>query len=192
MFRPNQLDVDRACVMVIDVQEKLLPLIRGHEAIVASIRKLLDGVRVFELPLLATEQYRKGLGSTHPTVAEGLTANRAIVIEKPTFSACGEPTIRDALREMDRPLVLVCGIEAHVCVQQTALDLRASGYDVFVCADAVGSRGRVDYEMALTRMGQEGVTVTTVESALFELCNRCDTQRFKAMLEVIKAHPPIA
>ena len=190
MLRADQLDADRAFVFVIDLQEKLLPLIPSHERIIATARKLLDGTRVFELPVLATEQYPKGLGRTHPSIREALEASRATLLEKPTFSACGDKAVRDAIDTIDRPQAIVIGIEAHVCVQQTALDLLAMDYDVFVCADAVGSRGRLDYETSLSRMRQEGAFVTTVESVLFELCNRCDTAQFKEMIEVIKAMTP--
>ena len=85
---------------------------------------------------------------------------------------------------------VVAGIEAHICVQQTCLDLLSMEYDVFVCADAVGSRGRLDFDLALARLRHEGAHVTTVESVLFELCNRCDTKRFKDLLDIIKANPP--
>ena len=98
--------------------------------------------------------------------------------------------MRDALIKLDRNQVIVVGIEAHVCVQQTALDLLSRDYDVFVCADAVGSRGSVDYEMSLGRMRQEGAYVTTVESVLFELCDESGTTRFKELIEVIKSYPP--
>ncbi len=190
MLRAGQLDIDRAFAFVIDLQEKLLPLIPNHERIIASGRKLLDGIRVFELPVLATEQYPKGLGRTHPSIREALEESRATVLEKPTFSACGDKVVREALAAIDRPQAIVIGIEAHVCVQQTTLDLLAMDYDVFVCADSVGSRGRLDYETSLTRMRHDGAFVTTVESVLFELCNRCDTAQFKEMIEVIKATPP--
>jgi len=190
MFRPDTLDADRAMVLVIDMQTKLLPSIRDESRVVAAARKLLDGVAVFNLPALATEQYPKGLGATHDTVAGGLESAKARVLEKPTFSCCGEKPVREALREIDRPQIIVAGIEAHVCVQQTALDLVAMDYDVFLCADAVGSRGRLDYERSLSRMQHAGAAVTTVESVLFELCNRCDTPQFKSMIEIIKAHPP--
>lgn len=190
MLRANQLDVDRAFVLVIDLQEKLLPHIPHAERIVATALKLLDGVRVFELPVLATEQYPKGLGPTHPAIREALQAGRATLLEKPTFSACGHQPLRDALNAIDRPQAIVIGIEAHVCVQQTTLDLLAMDYDVFICADAVGSRGGVDCETSLARMRHEGAFVTTVESVLFELCERCDTVRFKQLIEVIKATPP--
>ena len=190
MLRPDQFDVERTMVLVIDVQEKLLPSIVGGEQVIAAVRELLDGARVFDLPVLVTEQYPKGLGATHATIRAALAESRARVLEKPMFSACADGNVREALLALDRPQIIITGIETHVCVQQTALDLRSRDYDVFVCADAVGSRGRVDHETALDRMRQAGVLVTTVESALFELCERCDTSRFKAMLEVIKANPP--
>ena len=190
MPRANQLEVDRACVLMIDMQEKLLPLIADRQRVLVACRKLLDGVRIFELPVVATEQYPHGLGPTDETLRLGLEATRATVVEKPTFSCWAHPAVRDALAKLGRPQVVVAGIEAHVCVQQTALDLAADGYQVYVCADAIGSRGPMDFEMALHRMRQAGVHVTTVESVLFELCGRCDTARFKQMLEVIKAAPP--
>ncbi len=186
MLRPNQLDPDRASVLVIDLQEKLLPLLRDHQQILAAGRKLLAGARIFDLPVLATEQYPKGLGPTDASIQAGLLRSGARILEKPTFSAVSDTCVREALLSIDRPQTIIIGIEAHVCVQQTALDLRAMDYDVFVCADSTGSRGRLDYDNALARMRQEGVMVTTVEAALFELCGRCDTTRFKAMLAVIK------
>jgi len=189
-LRGNKLDVDRTFVLVIDIQEKLLPLIRHHERVLAISRKLLDAVRVFELPVLATEQYPKGIGRTDASIGQCLETSGAKVVEKLTFSAWDEPVVREAILAIDRPEVILIGIESHVCVQQTALDLISRDYDVFVCADAVGSRGRLDYEHSLERMRQEGAWVTTVESVLFELCNRCDTPEFKAMLEVIKEVPP--
>ena len=190
MIRANQLDIDRALVLVIDLQAQLLPTIGRHGTIVTATCKLLEGTSVFSLPVLATEQCSKGIGHTVPEVRRRLKALDARVFEKNTFSACDDPNIGEALRRIDRPQAIIAGIEAHICGQQTALDLRTMDYDVFVCADAVGCRGRVDYEQGLHRMRQAGVLVTTVESVLFELCDRCDTDRFKGMLEVIKAHPP--
>ena len=190
MLRADQLDAVRAFVLVIDLQEKLLPLIRGHERIMAATSFLLDGTRIFDLPVLATEQYPKGLGPTVAPIRQRLEACGATVLEKPTFSACGTAPVREAMRSLDRPQAIVVGVEAHVCVQQTVLDLRTMDYDVFVCADAVGSRGRVDDAYAMDRMRQAGALVTTVESALFELCTRSDTERFKRMIALVKAHPP--
>ncbi len=190
MLRADQLDTLRAMVLVIDVQEKLTPLIRDHERVVSSVREVLNGARPFNLPILATEQYPKGIGPTVSAIRETLRASNAKVIEKSTFSAWADENVRKAMLAIDRPQVVLVGIEAHVCVQQTALDLASRDYDVYVCADGIGSRGRADYECAIARMRQAGVWVTTVESVLFELCGRCDTPQFKSMIEVIKANPP--
>lgn len=190
MLRPDRLDGDRAFVLVIDIQTSLLPLIFNRDQIVQCTRKLLQAARIFELPVLATEQYPQGIGSTDERVAAELQACDAELLEKLTFSSCGEEPLRAALNRIDRPQVVVVGIEAHVCVQQTVLDLLAMDYDVFVCADAVGSRSPFDYERALSRMQHQGAAVTTAESAMFELCERCGTDSFKTMLKVIKAFPP--
>jgi len=191
MMRADKLDVGRAMVLEIDLQTALLPSIHRHADVIAQSCKLLAGAKVFELPVLATEQYPKGIGVTEPSVRAALEAARAGVLEKLTFSAVDEPSVRAELRRIDRPQVIVLGIETHVCVQQSVLDLRAQDYQVFVCADAVGSRSPLDYERALARMQHAGAAVTTVESVLFELCHRCDTECFKALLPVIKATPPV-
>ena len=190
MLRADQLDVSRAFVLAVDLQQKLVPLIRHHERVIAAIGKLLDGARVFQLPVLVTEQYPKGLGPTVKVLRDVLDASAATVLEKPTFSAWAHPAVREAILAVDRPQVIMVGVEAHVCIQQTALDLISRDYDVFICADAVGSRSSMDYDRALERMRHDGAFVTTVESVLFELCNRCDTPQFKALLAVIKATPP--
>ncbi len=191
MWRPNQLDPDRAAVLIVDLQQKLLPLIRDSRRIVLATQKLLQGAVIFDLPVVVTEQYPKGLGRTVDEVLAICPPGRAVV-EKPTFSAWADVSVRDALRAIDRPQVIIAGVESHVCVLQTALDLLSREFDVFVCADAVGSRGTLDHDIALERLRHERVIVTTVESALFELCGRCDTPAFKRMIEVIKAHPPEA
>ena len=187
MLRANQLDVDLAFVLVIDLQEKLLPLIGDKDRVIAACNTLARGARIFDLPVVVTEQYAKGIGPTHAAVWTDLQACQPQRLDKSTFSAWAESSVREAILAIDRPQVILIGIEAHVCVQQTALDLVSRDYDVFVCADAVGSRRNMDYDAALSRMRQEGVWVTTVESVLFELCGRCDTPRFKEMIEIIKA-----
>lgn len=190
MLRPDKLEIDRAMVLEIDLQDKLLPFIRNCEDVLAQSRKLIDGAKVFGLPVLATEQYPNGLGGTNAGVRASLDAAGATVMPKMTFSALEEPAVRQALDRIDRPQVIVLGIETHVCVQQSVLDLRVLDYFVYICADAVGSRAKMDYKRALRRMQQAGAFVTTVESVLFELCHRCDTAQFKALLPVVKATPP--
>lgn len=190
MLRADKLQPDRACVLVIDMQEKLLPLILRREQMITATRKLLDGACIFHVPIIVTEQYPKGLGSTHGSLRVFLRANNAQVLEKPTFSACDNDGVRATLDRLDRQQIILAGIETHICVQQTTLDLLTLDYDVFVCADATGSRGVLDYDTGLQRMRSAGANVTTVESVLFELCGRCDTGDFKRMLEVIKSSPP--
>lgn len=189
MLNALRLDADRAMVLVIDVQEKLLPLIEDHVEVLAAVGHLLRGVGIFKLPVLATEQYPQGIGSTVEPVAGLLSALEAPVLNKSTFSCCGDEPFREALRQVDRPQVILCGIEGHVCVLQTTLDLLAMDYQVFVCADAVGSRRGLDLDLGLSRMQQFGAAVTTVEAVLFELCERCDSPAFKQLLEIIKSGP---
>lgn len=186
MLNAIRLDVDRAMLLVIDVQEKLLPLIDGHERVVDALNRLIRGAGLFALPVVVTEQYPEGIGPTDKRLTAALDAADPTTLTKMSFSCCGDDAIRDELRRLDREQIIVCGIETHVCVQQTVLDLLSMDYHASVCADAVGSRDRLDYKMALHRMRQMGAAVTTVESVLFELCVECGTERFKSMLELIK------
>jgi isochorismate hydrolase len=121
-------------------------------------------------------------------VADALQAVSGRVMVKDSFSLCGDEAIREVLRGIDRPQVIVCGIESHVCVQQTVLDLLSMDHGVWVCADAVGSRRELDHRTALERMGRAGANVTTVESAMFELCEHRTSAMFKPMLELIKQY----
>jgi len=187
MLNAQRLDADQAVLVVIDLQAKLLPLIQRHNDVIFAAQQLLRGARIFELPVLATEQYPRGLGPTVPPVANLLAGFEEPILAKQTMSACGDEQVRAALRRIDRPQVVLCGIETHVCVQQTAMDLVSMDYRVFVCADACGSRRDLDGQWALSRMQQAGAVVTTSESVLFELCERCGTPRFKELLELIKA-----
>ena len=186
MLNAAMLDVDRAMLLVIDMQSTLLPHIDGAEAMLTSTVQLIRGTHVFELPTLATVQYVRGLGPTHPAVDRVLTEYGVETLEKASFSTCGDEAGREKLRGIDRPQIIVTGIEAHVCVQQSVLDLVSMDYQVFVCADAVGSRKRLDRETALARMRAGGAAVTTVEAALFELCHFSGTPRFRELLEVVK------
>jgi len=191
MIRPDQLDASRAMLLVIDMQEKLMPLIPEHQRVATSACKMIRAAQVLDLPINTTEQYPRGLGTTIPQVRDTL-GKSVLVLEKPTFSAWATPSVRSAILEFDRPQIVVVGVETHVCVQQSSLDLASRDYDVFVCADAVGSRGRIDYDVSLHRMRQNGIVVTTVESVIFELCQSSAAPKFKALLEIIKSSPPQA
>jgi len=187
MLNAMRLDADRAMLLIVDVQTKLLPHIDGAKDRLSAAVQLIRGARVFDLPALATVQYTKGLGPTHPAIERLLSEHGIETLEKASFSTCGDEAVRERLRRIDRPQILVTGIEAHVCVQQSVLDLLSMDYQVFVCADAVGSRRSFDRETALARMRATGAAVTTVESALFELCAESGTEPFKRLLEVVKA-----
>lgn len=190
MLNAMRADPDRSLLLVIDLQDKLVPLIDGREAVLRNTEFLVRGASIFGLPTLVTEQYVKGLGRTVEPTAACLRQAGAVFLEKTAFSACGDETVRDRLRNLDRDQVLIAGIETHVCVQATVLDLLAMDYQVFVCADAVGARGAEDARVALDRLRQAGATITTVESLLFELCQECGTERFKRLLELIKTARP--
>lgn len=179
-----RLTSDDTVLLVVDLQEKLLPIIHDHAAVTARAVALIEGCRALGVPPVLTEQYPKGLGSTVQPVVEAL-AGQADPIEKLKFSAC-VAEVRQRIAAMGRRTVLVCGIETHVCVMQTALDLAAEGYMVAVAADAIGSRSPADHDLAINRMGQSGIVIASVEMALMEMVREAGTERFKSLLPVIK------
>lgn len=180
-----RFDDERTAVLVVDMQERLLPLIADHESVTAQVGKLLDGANALELAVLVTEQYPKGLGPTVPELAERMT-RVSCKPEKVKFSAFVEP-VRRELARLGMRSVLVAGIEAHVCVLQTCLDLVDSGYLTAVAVDAIGSRGERDREVAIQRLVQAGVVPTTVESFLMEVVREAGGERFKSVLPLMKA-----
>jgi nicotinamidase-related amidase len=178
---PPRISTADTALLVIDVQEKLLPLIRGVPRLIENLAFLLDVAREVGVPILATEQYPKGLGPTHSSVAERLPAN---LPAKVVFSCGGVPEVIAGLA--GRPTVLLAGIEAHVCVMHTALDLLAGGRRVFVAADAVSSRDDFDRDIALRRMEQAGVVLTTVEAAAFEWMGGSAAPAFKTVSRLVQ------
>ena len=194
---------EQAVALIIDVQERLFPHMEGREALEHSLLTLIRGLRVLEVPLLVTQQYTKGLGATIPAVREALgweapveaprreTATSPAVgrtpwIEKQSFSCCDEPQFSTALAAAGRKHVIVAGIEAHVCVLQTVIDLAAGGQTPVLVADCVSSRRAVDRDLALRRLQAEGAVVTTCESILFELTRLSGTETFKAVSRLVK------
>jgi isochorismate hydrolase len=186
MLNALKVDPDRAMLLVIDMQTVLLPHIEGSDEVLVAASRLVRGAHLFEIPIMATVQYAKGLGHTHDIVAGPLADANVEVMEKSTFSVCADDPMKARLAEIDRPQVIVTGIEGHVCVSQTVLDLLAMDCQVFVCADAVGSRRDLDLDIALTRMQQAGAHITTVEAVLFELCHISGTDQFKKLLAIVK------
>ncbi len=183
---PELMSAGDTGLLVVDVQEKLLGAIGGHQQVAWNCRRLLDGAKVLGLPVVATEQYPQGLGPTVPELAERLGE----VPSKLTFSCGGCPGVFKDLQERGIQKLAVCGIEAHVCVQQTVLDLLAGGWRVYVAVDAVGSRFEIDYRTALSRMDSAGAALTTTEAALFEWCAAAGTPQFKQISRLVREEGP--
>ncbi len=184
MAHVARLEAARTQLLVIDVQARLVPHIFQHESVVSQIVRMIRAGQQLGLPTVLTEQYVKGLGATADEVLAA--AKECERFEKATFSACGDAKAFRAMKDNVRNLVLVAGIETHVCVQQTVLDLLEKQMTPFVLADAVSSRRERDREVALTRMRDSGAVVTTVEAAIFEMLDRCDTDLFKRILPIVK------
>ena len=169
---------------LVDCQDRLWKVIHDRDALERSCRILLQGARLLDIPILVTEQYAKGLGPTIPGIRELL--GEARVIGKSAFSSAGEPAFIEALEALERGTLVVAGIEAHICVAQTALDGLAWGYKVHVVSDAVGTRDPANREVGLGRMRDQGAVVTSVESVLFDWMGSCEDPVFKQVQELIK------
>ena len=179
---PELLSRDDARLLIVDVQEKLIPHIAGAAEMIDRCRRLIRAARLLGVPVAATEQYPQGLGGTVPELRELLDPPP----EKLRFSSA-EVLGWAPAGEQDngRDKVIVAGIEAHVCVQQTVLDLMTLGYRVYVPADAVASRNRFDWEFALRRMADSGAVITTTEAVLFELCEIAGTPDFQEIRRLV-------
>lgn len=185
------MDRDKLVFVVVDVQEKLLGAIYNKEGVVRSCIQLMRLAEVLKIPVILTEQYPKGLG---PTVKEVIKTYEEVEtekykVEKTTFSCVREPAFTDILsskHRQGRVQVVLCGIEAHICVCQTALDLKNYGYKVFVVSDGTGSRRREDHESILNYFLFKGVEVVPTETVIFSLLERAGTPEFKAMLPYVK------
>lgn len=170
-------------LLVVDLQEKLIPRIQEKETVIANSARLIRAAQELKLPVWATEQYPKGLGTTIPEIAQ-LVPRRP---DKTCFHCCAIPEIVEQLYARKIRHVTLAGIEAHVCVAQTALELLGLGYRVQVPADAVGSRHRIDWEFALRRLEQAGAVISTTEAALFEWVESADNPHFKAISALVKS-----
>ncbi len=185
MTRPLKLDPTRTVVLLVDVQERLCTAMRQDELtrVVKYARALIGTARELEIPVLATEQYPKGLGPTLPALRELLPS---APLEKMHFSCAPDPGFAAALEATRRRQVVIAGMEAHVCVYQTARDLVRAGYDVHVCADAVTSRFELHRQVGLDLCREAGAVVTAAESAIFDLLGRCGTPQFKKASALVK------
>lgn len=178
------LAMENTVIVLVDFQEKLARAMHEKEALLESTIKLVQGAKVLGLPIVWTEQNPKGLGSTVPEVAELLSDLQPVT--KLSFSCCGEVRFMEQLDELNRKQALVAGIESHVCVYQTVMDLLHLGYEVQVVADAVASRTPENKAIGLERCRELGASITSTETALFELLRVAEGDKFKQMLKVVK------
>ena len=185
MSAASRLDADRTALVVVDVQEGFRKAIPDFERVAKATATLIEGAEALGVPIVITEQYPKGLGETAPEVAEHLPDGTE-PLEKLVFSAAEA----EGFDLGDRDQALVCGVETHVCVNQTVLDLLGSGLDVEVAEDAVGSRTEENKRVGLHKMERAGAVLTSVETALFELLGRAGTDEFKRIQKLILEYAP--
>ena len=181
---PALLDRRRAALVVIDMQEAFRRIIPDFDQITERIALLVQSAKLLNLPTVVTEQYPKGLGRTVEEIANHLPED-SVPIEKLSFSACGVQEFDLRLRELHTEQVIICGIEAHICVSQTAHDLLHNGYQVHLLSDAVSARLLQNREVAINKMARAGAVISSVEMALFELCP-AGTPEFKQMQSLVK------
>lgn len=180
----NLINKEDAVFVAIDFQERLMPAMFDWENLQQTVVKLTKGIKVLDIPIIVTQQYTKGLGTTVAPIAEALGEFKAI--EKNTFSAAAQPDFVQALTQTGKKSIILCGIEAHICVQQTALDLIESGYQIFVAADCIRSRKEMDNSISQNRMTAAGAVITTYESILYELLKGAKAEGFKAISAIVK------
>jgi len=180
------LEAEQCALVVVDIQEKLLPPIFNKEALVKNSQLLIRLAKILDLPIMVTTQYSKGLGATVPEIAsllEGVTA-----FDKLEFSCFGSDQFRSRLKALpgNRNTVLLCGMEAHICVMQTALGALNEGYLVHVASDAVGSRAEWNWKIGLDRMISAGAVISSTEMMMYELLRCSGTPQFKELLQYLK------
>jgi nicotinamidase-related amidase len=179
------LDAEKAVLVVIDVQERLVPAMPEdvYLRLRNTVAMLVEVAGLLGIPVVTTEQYPKGIGHTVPELA---AACNETIIEKVSFGCCGEATFLEALKNTGRTQVLITGMEAHVCVYQTVLGLLEDGYYVHLIRDAVCSRNKTDYLAGVDNAGQAGAVVTTAETIMFQMLQESTHEQFRAVSRLVK------
>lgn len=180
----HMLDIKNSCLVVVDVQGKLAQLMHGKDVLFKNIQIFIRAAHILEIPILWCQQCPDALGPTVPEIAQLLTGNEPI--NKAAFSCCGADQFNNQLNELARNQILLCGIETHVCIYQTAIDLLRKGFEVNVIADAVSSRALENKQIALKRMAAENTKIYCTEMALFELLRTAEHPRFREIAKLIK------
>ena len=179
-----KLRAEDTAALFIDFQERLVPAIHDNEAIVEKTVILAKGLQEFGVPVAVTQQYTKGLGDTVPAVKEAFADFN--YMEKTSLSCCECEEFASWAKALGKKNIIVCGVEAHICVLQTVLDLMEAGLNVFVPADCIGSRKLYDKEMGIKRLEKEGAYLTTCEAVLFELTGGAKSPHFKVISKLVK------
>ncbi len=175
---------DTAAILV-DVQEKLMPVLYNREMVDDAVKRLVKGLRVLEVPIIVTQQYTKGIGMTTQDIIDVFEGEFSYM-EKDSFGVYGEPAIKEAIDNLGKKNILVFGTETHVCVLQTCLQLKEAGYQPVLVINACGSRHEIDRLTAIERAKMEGILVTTAESVLFELTDKCTNPKFRQISKIVK------
>ena len=170
--------------LVVDVQERLFPVMWEREQLLKNSQLLVNGLVQLKMPVLVTQQYTRGLGETIEEIKSIIPDFN--FIEKREFSCCDEPQVINKLRELEAKNVIICGIESHVCVLQTAIDLKELGFNPVIVLDAVSSRFQYNFEIAKERFRYEQIMMTSAESILFELTRTSTAPEFKAISNLVK------
>ncbi|MGB2864729.1 MAG: hydrolase [Sedimentisphaerales bacterium] len=178
------LDILQCCLTVVDVQGKLAQLMHGREALFKNIQILVRAAKILEIPILWCQQCPDALGPTVPEIAQLLDENKPI--NKSAFSCCGNEQFNARLKDLARNQILLCGIETHVCIYQTAVDLLRQDFRIDIIADAVSSRALENKQIAINRMVAEGANITCTEMTLFELLKTAEHPKFRQIARLIK------
>ncbi len=184
-MKSRLLNADKAVLLVVDIQEKFVPVVFAVERLIAKTTALIEAAKLLELPIVVSEQYPKGLGSTVKALSDILPEG-AVRLEKTAFGCLGDQGIADHLKSLGRSQIMVCGLEAHVCVNQTVHQLLSAQYQVHLIEDALATRDPVNLEIGVRKMREAGAITSCVEMAIFELMGQSKHPKFKALQALIK------
>ncbi len=177
------LNSNNTLAILVDLQEKFIPVMYDKENLVYNSVKFFKGLKILDIPILITQQYTKGLGSTIDEVKKVVGDN---YIDKITFDCCGNEEFLKLLKQYNKQNILLCGIEAHICVKQTALSLLSMDKKVYLVEDCISSRKEHDKNIAMYQLSQDSAKLTTYESVLFELLNKAGGDKFKEISNLVK------
>ncbi|MDR3109511.1 MAG: hydrolase [Planctomycetaceae bacterium] len=179
------LSVENSLLLMIDFQERLMPAIENAETVVFRARQLLESAKTFGIRIVVSEQYPQGLGSTVSELRSFIPSDVPVLAKK-SFSVCGAESLYNEIEKSPTSKIVLCGVETHICVQQSAFDLLAMGREIVLVTDASGSRSSNNNEIALRRMESAGISLSTTESVMFEWCTTAESPHFKTVSRLAK------